>query len=216
MQTCVVRYHRRPSRVVGRSPFSPGTMGSMRAATNAGHSGTGIAVFCGGRLGEPYVGLARSLGAELASRRLQLIFGGSTLGLMGEVAGANIGAGGEPTGVLPSWLQDVEPPFHGCRIELVPTLAARKTRFLELSSAFIVLPGGMGTLDELFEVLTHRQLGRVSSPIALLDAGSFWDPLLEALRHASDAGFIDRDELSQLRRFTSPQSALDYVTKVVP
>lgn len=152
-----------------------------------------VAVYCGSALGErPEFGeAARRLGEELARRGIRLIYGGGKVGLMGEVATACLEAGGEVTGVMPENLVDLEIAHPGLT-ELVTTktMSERKLRMEELADAFIALPGGMGTLEELFEVLVRQQLGPYTGPFAFYNVEDFWTPMMDALRLMGDEGFI--------------------------
>ena len=142
-----------------------------------------ICVFCGSasNVDPRLLVAARVLGAKLAERNIGLVYGGATVGMMGAVADAALEAGGEVIGVMPQFLVDTEIAHRGLtRLEVVRDLSARKVRMAEQSDAFAVLPGGFGTLDEAFEVITWRVLGLHEKPIAFLDALGFWRPL-EAL-----------------------------------
>ncbi|HLO66457.1 MAG TPA: TIGR00730 family Rossman fold protein [Holophaga sp.] len=138
--------------------------------------------------------LARELGLAMARRRIRLVYGGGNCGLMGVVADAVLEGGGEVTGVIPRALVARERAHQGLT-ELIVTedMHARKARMVALSDAFLALPGGFGTLDELFEVTTWRQLGIHRKPIGLLDRNGFWMGLLAFLDHAAEAGFIGSD-----------------------
>ncbi|MCC7053774.1 MAG: TIGR00730 family Rossman fold protein [Gemmatimonadaceae bacterium] len=152
-----------------------------------------VAVFCGSAPGaDPrFLVGARALGAELASAGIGVVYGGAMVGCMGAVADGALSAGGEVIGVLTRGLERREIAHRGLtRLELVDTMHERKARMAALSDAVIVLPGGYGTLDELFEALTWSQLRIDRKPIGLLDAHGFWEPLLAMLDAAVDAGFI--------------------------
>lgn len=152
-----------------------------------------VCVFCGSRPGtDPaFADAARDLGVQLAQRRLQLVYGGSGHGLMGELARACLAAGGEAVGVLPRGLIGREPP-EGLltELELVDSMHDRKTRMAERADAFLALPGGLGTLEELFECLTWLMLGIHDKPCGLLDVNGYYARLITFLDGAVDAGFI--------------------------
>lgn len=162
---------------------------------------TAVAVYCGSRSGADasYRTAAVELGRELAGRGIRLVYGGGDVGLMGAVANAAMSAGGEVVGVIPQSLVNREMAHHELtRLEVVDTMAQRKTRMEELADAFVVMPGGAGTLEEAFEVLTMQQLGEISGPMALLNTNSFWNPLVDMLGRMSDEGFLRRKFLDAL------------------
>lgn len=152
-----------------------------------------VAVYCGSRTGlrAEYRAAAEALGGALAQQGIRLVYGGGNVGLMGAVANAALAAGGEVVGVIPQSLVDREMAHHGLtQLEVVETMAQRKTRMEELADAFVVLPGGAGTLEETFEVLTMMQLGQLAGPLALINTGGFWDPLREMLAKMATEGFL--------------------------
>jgi len=152
-----------------------------------------VCVFAGSATGNQpaHAAAAHALGSALGHRGLGLVYGGSTWGLMGLCAEAALAAGAEVQGVLPSQLAHSEIPHQGLtRLHLVDGLAERKAMMFGLSAAVVALPGGSGTLDELFEAVTLRQLGMLSLPIGLLDAGGFYQPLLRFLEQAREQGLL--------------------------
>ncbi|MGP6173993.1 TIGR00730 family Rossman fold protein [Corynebacterium sp. A21] len=152
-----------------------------------------LAVYCGSRAGfnPEFLVAAETLGKELGQRGIRLIYGGGNVGLMGAVANAALAAGGEVIGVIPQSLVDREMAHHGLSsLEVVDTMAQRKTRMEALADAFVVLPGGAGTLEETFEVFTMTQLGELSGPLALINTSGFWDPLREMLDKMVQEGFL--------------------------
>ena len=160
-----------------------------------------VCVFCGAKTGaDPrWVPLAREFGAAVASRGWTLVFGGGRVGLMGALADGALAAGGQVVGVIPRSLMAREVAHPGLtRLEVVEDMAVRKTRMIELSDAFATLPGGLGTLDELFEVLTLRQIGEHRKPIGLLDQEGYWQALLKACERMVDAGFVHPRDLEAL------------------
>jgi len=152
-----------------------------------------IAVFCGSSHGiDPrFTDVARELGRYLAGRDIGVVFGGGKVGLMGEVADATIEAGGEVYGIIPRSLQDRELAHHGLtRLDVVETMHERKAAMAELADAFVALPGGPGTMDELFEAWTWAQLGYHNKPCALFNAYGYYDSLLVFIRNMADQGFL--------------------------
>lgn len=152
-----------------------------------------ICVFLGANPGlDPaYAATARILGAELVRRGLGLVYGGSAVGLMRVLADAVMEAGGEATGVIPKALFDKEIGHTGLTsLEVVDSMHQRKARMAELSDAFVALPGGIGTLEELFEVFTWAQLGFHAKPCGLLDVNGYYSGLCAFLDHVRDQGFM--------------------------
>jgi len=152
-----------------------------------------LCVFCGSSPGlrPEYRAAAVALGTALAQRRITLVYGGASVGLMGAVADAAIVAGGEVIGVLPRQLATREIAHAGlARLELVETMHARKARMAELADAFVALPGGIGTLEELFETWTWAQLGLHRKPCGLLDVAGYYGPLIRFLDSSVDQGFV--------------------------
>jgi len=152
-----------------------------------------ICVYCGSSAGNrpEYADAARELGALLASQGIRLVFGGGSVGLMGILADAVLAAGGYVTGVIPHGLRTRELAHEGVsEMIAVDSMHARKQRMVDLADAFIALPGGIGTLDELFETWTWLQLGIHRKPVGLLNVGSYYDSLLVFLRQMVDRGFL--------------------------
>jgi uncharacterized protein (TIGR00730 family) len=152
-----------------------------------------ICVYCGSSPGSDpiYVEAARSLGRTLAREKLKLVYGGGGIGLMGELARASIEAGGEVTGVIPDFLVAREHALDGARGVIVTNdMHERKRTMFELADAFVALPGGIGTLEELVEQMTWVQLGRHKKPLLIFNLRKFWDPLLALLAHQRKQGFI--------------------------
>ncbi len=152
-----------------------------------------VCVFCGSALGTKpvYADSARAFGQLLASRGLDLVFGGGHIGLMGVLADAVLAAGGSVTGVIPQSLVDRELAHGGLTtLHVVDTMHQRKALMADLSDAFVALPGGPGTLDETFEILTWAQIGFHDKPVGLLNVAGYYDPLLEWLERAFTERFI--------------------------
>lgn len=154
-----------------------------------------LCVFCGSRSGAQvaYVDAARGLGRALAERDVELVYGGGGTGMMGAIADGCLEAGGRVIGVIPRDLFEAE-HLHTGLTEVVATsgMHERKLRMTELASAFAVLPGGYGTLDETFEAITWQQLRIHNKPLGLLDTAGFFQPLLALLDHLETTGFISR------------------------
>ena len=169
-------------------------MRSTSAARNARFDAVkNICVFCGSANGRrpAYARAARAFGAALAGKGYGLVYGGGSIGLMGVVADAAMEGGASAVGVIPRALFRREIAHHGLtRLEVVPSMHARKARMARLSDAFVALPGGIGTLEELFEVLTWGYLGIHAKPTGLLDVGGYWRPLIRLLDHAVEEGFL--------------------------
>ncbi len=152
-----------------------------------------ICVYCGSAVGASpvYVEAAERLAVELVERNIELVYGGAQVGVMGAIANAVLNAGGTVIGVLPVGLFRTEVPHAGLtELVEVNSLHERKGKMAELSDAFIALPGGLGTLEELFEILTWAQLGLHKNPVGLLNINGFYDKLLEYLNHAAAEKFI--------------------------
>jgi uncharacterized protein (TIGR00730 family) len=141
---------------------------------------------------------ARELGRTLAERRIELVYGGAHVGLMGVLADAVLASGGHVTGVLPRFMADKELAHPRLtRLELVATMHERKQRMVELAEGFVALPGGLGTFEEIFEAVTWQQLHLHAHPCALLNVNGFYDPLREFLAGATRHGFIRQEQHAQ-------------------
>jgi len=152
-----------------------------------------ICVFCGSSFGRngAYKGAAEALGAELARREIGLVYGGASVGLMGALANAALAEGGEVIGVIPEALAALEIAHADlAELRVVSSMHERKAQMADLSNAFIALPGGIGTLEETFEVWTWSQLGLHSKPIGLLNVDGFYDGLNAFLDHLVDDAFV--------------------------
>ena len=171
-----------------------------------------VCVFCGSAAGArpAYRRAATRLGVELARRELGLVYGGGSIGLMGVVADAALAAGGEVVGVIPRSLARKEIAHAGLtRLQVVPSMHARKAMMADLADAFVAMPGGMGTLEELTEVLTWAQLGLHAKPCALLDVAGYWRPLVRLLDHAVEERFLRPEHRRLLLVERSPERLLD-------
>lgn len=170
-----------------------------------------VCVFCGSsnNAAPAYFDAARSLGATLADRGLTLIYGGAHVGLMGALADASLARGGRVTGVIPRTLVEKEVAHNGLsEMHVVESMHDRKALMHELSDAFITLPGGFGTLDELFETLTWAQLGFHAKPIGLLNIGGYFDPLLQFSSNAVEQGFIHASHRAMILSAATPDDLL--------
>jgi len=155
-----------------------------------------VCVYCGSGPGtDPsYVAAAQHLGRELANAGLGLVYGGGSLGLMGETARATLQDGGRVTGIIPEFLSEREKMLEDVTdLHVVDDMHVRKQMMFEASDAFVALPGGIGTLEELVEQLTWSQLGRHHKPIVVANISGFWDPFLELLAHMRSQAFIRAD-----------------------
>ena len=152
-----------------------------------------ICVYCGSAVGASsvYVQMAERLAIELVKRNIELVYGGAQVGVMGSIANSVLAAGGSVIGVLPVGLFRTEVPHDGLtQLIEVSSLHERKAKMAEISDAFIALPGGLGTLEELFEILTWAQLGLHKNPVGILNVNGFYDKMLDYLDHAVAEKFI--------------------------
>ena len=175
-----------------------------------------LCVYCGSRHGESpaYTAAARELGTAIGSRGWQLVYGGGKVGLMGEVADATLAAGGRVIGVIPDTLMRREVGHRGLtELHVVSTMHQRKHLMAERSHAFVALPGGIGTLEELYEVWTWRQLGYHDKPIALLNVAGYYDDLLEFMRRTVSEGFLAQTQHDNLWVSDRVDDLLDRLTR---
>ena len=178
-----------------------------------------VAVYCGSSSGnqEAYSQQAQAMGQELARRGLTLVYGGGRVGLMGTIADAVLAAGGRVIGVIPGFLADKELAHRGCtELHVVDTMHQRKLLMADLADGFVALPGGFGTLEELFEVLTWGQLGLHSKPVALLNTLGFYDALLALLDHMRAEAFLRPENRSQLLQHADAAALLDAMVTYQP
>jgi len=176
-----------------------------------------ICVFLGSSAGRRtvYGEAAERFGTLLAQRNIGLVYGGGTVGLMGILADAACAAGGEVIGVIPQELVDRELAHDGLtELHVVGSLHERKALMAELSDAFVALPGGFGTLDELAEQLTWSQLGLHAKPVGLLDVEEFWRPLVALARHMTDEGYVREADLRSIVVAAEPDALLDGLRNV--
>jgi uncharacterized protein (TIGR00730 family) len=171
-----------------------------------------ICVFCGASPGKDprHLGAAQELGRELAQRGIELVTGGGGTGMMGAIADATLAAGGHVHGVIPRLLVEREVAHKSLtHLHLVDTMHERKALMAELSDAFIALPGGIGTLEELIEVYTWHQLRLHSKPMGVLNTNGYYDGLAAVLDHAVDQGFLPAATRSVLVVEDQPDALLD-------
>lgn len=173
-----------------------------------------ICVFCGSSHGSDaaFASAARRLGTLIGENGFNLVFGGGYVGLMGEVAHAAREAGARITGILPGFLRHLEPPAENEeKVVLTADLQDRKKLMLSLADAFVILPGGLGTLDEFFEVMTSAQLGALSKPIVLLDSAGFFAPLQALLDQIVARGFARQEIVALYRHVRTPEQAMEFI-----
>ncbi len=178
-----------------------------------------ICVFCGSSRGSDpcHAEAARQVGQTLAEMGLGLVYGGGGIGLMGEVANACLSAGGPVIGVIPKPLAQKEIAHEGLtELHVVEGMHERKALMTTLASAFLTLPGGIGTLEEFFEILTWAALGLHNKPIGILNIEGYFDPLLTLLEHARDLGFVRPENLAVLRVSKNPQLIASRLLDVPP
>ena len=183
-----------------RTKLSSGTMQTIRA----------LCVYCGssGAVAAPYRQAASELGARLAAAGIEIVFGGGRVGLMGLLAEAALAAGGRVTGIIPERLRDAELAHRGVsELVVVAGMHERKRLMAERADAFAILPGGIGTLDEMFEMLSWKQLGLHAKPIFLVDIEGYWAPLQALLDHIIAGGFA-QPEIRRLMRAVPDVAAL--------
>lgn len=172
-----------------------------------------ICVFCGASegLSPAYADVTRLLGKTLAMQGRRLIYGGGSKGLMGILANAALDAGGEVYGVIPQRLVEAETAHYGLtKLDVVNDMHQRKARMAELSDGFIALPGGIGTLEELFEMWTWSQIGYHTKPVALLEVNGYYQKLIDFLRYSAEQGFVRRAYVDTLVTQQDPLELLAY------
>lgn len=157
-----------------------------------------LCVYCGAskQVDGSHIEAAAELGRTAAERQVRIVFGGGRVGLMGVLADAALAAGGQVTGIIPEHLQALEVGHTGIGdLQVVDSMHSRKQRMCEVSDAFCVLPGGFGTLDETFEIVTWKQLGLHDKPVVLVNIAGYWDPLVNLITHQAEAGYVRGDHL---------------------
>ncbi|HEU5020653.1 MAG TPA: TIGR00730 family Rossman fold protein [Bryobacteraceae bacterium] len=182
----------------------------------ADSTGGRICVFCGSSVGaDPkYVTEAKSLGEQIAARGFGLVYGGTSIGLMGAVADAALAGGAEVIGVLPRHLRDREIAHRGLtKLHLVESMHERKALMASLSDAFVALPGGYGTLDEFFEIVTWAQLKIHSKLCILINTGGYYEPLLRFLDHVAREEFVGPGNRELVQVAQNPAEALEWIQR---
>jgi len=178
-----------------------------------------VCVFAGSSCGarKDYTAAAQDLGRALAGRGIGVVFGGGRIGLMGALADAALAAGGQVIGVIPAALEAKEVAHLGLtELRVVTSMHERKATMADLADGFIALPGGWGTLDELFEILTWGQLGLHAKPCGLLNVDGYFDRLLSFMQHAIDERFVRTESGSMLSVATAPGALLDMMVAYTP
>lgn len=151
-----------------------------------------LGVFCGSKTGDDpaFAAAARDLGRIMAARRVRMVYGGGNIGLMGIIADSVLREGGHVTGVIPDFLMKFEVGKSDVsELIVVDSMHERKRRMFEMADGFVILPGGLGTLDETFEIVTWKQLRQHSKPIVVLNVSGYWDPFIDLVEGAIDGGF---------------------------
>jgi hypothetical protein len=171
-----------------------------------------LAVYCGSASGSQpvFAEATRATAATMVSRGVDLVYGGGRLGLMGLIADGVLAGGGRVYGVIPQALVDIEVAHVGLtELFTVANMHERKAKMTDLADAFLALPGGVGTLDELFEAWSWNALGYHKKPFCLLNVAGFWNGMIEFIDHATESGFLSAQRRSQLLVAETPEQALD-------
>ncbi|MGE6331106.1 TIGR00730 family Rossman fold protein [Psychrobacter pacificensis] len=177
-----------------------------------------VAVYCGSRLGnnDVYEQAARELGGALADNGMGLVYGGASIGLMGAVADEVIKGGAEAVGVIPTFMLKHEIAHEQLtRLHLTDTMHTRKTVMAEYADAFITLPGGLGTLEEIMEIATWRQLYQHEKPMIILNINGFYDRMIEHLKYTTEQGFMKQQDLDRLVVCNTIGEAIEMLQTVV-
>lgn len=173
-----------------------------------------IGVFCGANFGNKdiYREAAAELGQLMAAQKITLVYGGGNVGLMGAIADRVLAAGGKAIGVIPQSLVDREVAHKGCtELHVVETMHERKALMAARSDAFVAMPGGFGTFDELCEIVTWNQLGIIRKPVALFNVNGYFDKLLEMVDHCISEGFVKADQRENLIVETDAETLLQRI-----
>lgn len=174
-----------------------------------------ICVYCGSRPGRDpsYIAAGRELGKAIADSGLRLVYGGGTKGIMGAVASGVLSNGGQVTGIIPEFLVDMEATRHSLaqldELIITPDMHTRKHLMYERADAFVALPGGIGTLEEIVEIMTWAQLGQHEKPMIFANINGFWDPMMQLIRHMTEEGFVHTAHRVQPK-------VIDKVADIVP
>jgi len=177
-----------------------------------------LAVYCGSAPGSDpaFADAAKATAAAMVREKIQLVYGGGRLGLMGLIADSVLELGGEVYGVIPQALVDIEVAHPNVtELHVVETMHERKAKMTELADGFLALPGGIGTLDELFEAWSWNALGYHKKPFCLLNVNGYWDGLITFIDHAAETGFMSPQRRAQLLIANSPEEALELLDDAV-
>lgn len=175
-----------------------------------------ICVYCGSsdKMDASYLAAAAEMGAAIARRGLRLVYGAGSTGLMGALADGALAAGGEVVGMIPEMFATPQLMHNGLTsLEITPNMHTRKARLIEVADGFIALPGGYGTFEELFEVLTWAQIGLHRKPVGLLDVNGYFAPLLAMVAHALAEGFLYDEHYALLTHSPEPDALLDALAR---
>jgi hypothetical protein len=178
-----------------------------------------ICVFCGSsdRIPDPYLSAADSMGCVIAEKGLTLVYGGGGTGLMGAIANAALDAGGKVIGVIPERFNNPTLAHQDLtEMHVVNDMHERKAKMIAMSEAFLALPGGYGTFEELFEVLTWAQIGIHKQPVGLLNVNAYFNPLLSVIEHARAEGFIYNEHTGLLIHNPNPHDLLEAMSQYNP
>ena len=177
-----------------------------------------LCVFCGSssRVGSIYLHAAEQLGKALVENDIELVFGGADAGSMGCIANTVIQQGGSVTGVIPKSINDRVGHSNLSELIVVDSMHERKAKMYELADGFVTLPGGLGTMEELFEILTWQQLGYHSKPCGLINTGGYFDHLLSFIDHSVSEGFLQLAHRQLILVDSEPQSLLDSILTYQP
>lgn len=178
-----------------------------------------VCVYCGSsdRIAPAYLDAARRMGQALARHELTIVFGGGKTGMMGALADSALGAGGEVVGVIPELFNKPQLAHLGITtMHVVDSMHTRKARMASLGDGFIALPGGFGTFEELFEILTWSQVGLHTKPVAVLNTAGYFDRLIEAIEYARAEGFIYDEHRSMILCHSDPDELIDLMFAYQP
>jgi uncharacterized protein (TIGR00730 family) len=177
-----------------------------------------VCVYCGSSPGDGprFVEAARAFGAMLAREGMGVVYGGGRVGLMGALADAALAEGGEVIGVIPQFLEEREVAHRGVDLRVVGSMHERKALMAELSHAFVALPGGFGTLEEFFEIVTWVQLGLTHAPCMLANVDGFYDPLVAAIDGARASGFINARNRTIVETYATLEQVVERLSARAP
>lgn len=178
-----------------------------------------LAVYCGSATPPDgrFIALASEVGKVLAQRGIGVVYGGGRLGLMGALADATLSSGGEVIGVIPNELVSQEVAHHGCtQLHVVGSMHERKAMFTDLSDGFLTLPGGVGTMDELWEAVSWAQLGYHAMPVGLLNAFGYYDELISFTEHMARSGFVRSEHARLILHGQALEPLLDRMANHLP